>query len=333
MNPTLHPTNLTDIRNEEVVYQNPLLFLKIWEIKHDMAQYGLPDPWTWHWHKQVEFLVVTQGQLAVQTKDAYTILEAGDVLLLGSSQPHRTHKYSEAPLHQIVFQIDLTQHFDLSTLAYLHLFSELTHSLEPFNDLFRTQPKVRANAYQLILQIYEESQSRQVGYELAIVAAIKNLLLLLVRNDHRDLHGVTEDASISRLRPALDYIDKHLAERITVDEVCSLLNLSYHYFIKYFKKVMGLSFIDYVNYKRIKKAERLLLTGDLSIMEISFEAGIQNMAQFYKLFKRHNHCSPKEFKQRLRDQAELEASIESAHEEELGAPENQSAITGEIPLG
>lgn len=314
MNPTLSPTNLTKIVNEEVVYQNPLLFLKIWEIKHDTSQFGFTEPWAWHWHKQVEFLVVTQGHLAIQTKDAYTIMEAGDVMLLGSSQPHRTHKYTEAPLHQIVFQIDLTQHFDLSTLAYLHLFSELTHSLEPFNALFRSNATVRASAYQLIRQIHEESQSRQIGYELAIVAAIKQLLLLLLRNDKRDLAGLTEDSGISRLRPALNFIDEHLTERITVEDVCRILNLSYHYFIKYFKKVMGLSFIDYVNYKRIKKAERLLLTGDLSIMEISYEVGIQNMAQFYKLFKRHNQCSPKEFKQRLRDQTELQDEQEGAQD-------------------
>lgn len=306
MLPTLSPTNLTEIKNEEVVYQNPLLFLKIWEIMHDYPNFGLPDPWTWHWHKQVEFLVVTQGQLAIQTKDAYTIMNAGDIMLLGSSQPHRTHKYSEEPLHQIVFQIDLTQHFDLSTLAYLHLFSELTHSLEPFNELFRSNAAVRASAYQLIRHIHEESQTRTIGYELAIVAAIKHLLLLLLRNDKRDPARLTEDAGISRLRPALNYIDEHLTERITVEDVCRILNLSYHYFIKYFKKVMGLSFIDYVNYKRIKKAERLLLTGDLSIMEISYEAGIQNMAQFYKLFKRYNQCSPKEFKQRLRDHTEVQ---------------------------
>ncbi|OCT11598.1 AraC family transcriptional regulator [Paenibacillus pectinilyticus] len=301
----LNTANLTEIKNEEVVYQNPLLFLKIWEIKHDQPHFGIPEPWTWHWHKQVEFLVVTQGQLGIQTKDTYTIMEAGDIMVLGSSQPHRTYKHSEAPLHQIVFQIDLTQHFDLSTLAYLHLFSELTHSLEPFNALFRANAAVRASAYRLISQICEESQSRQIGYELAIVAAIKQLLLLLLRNDQRGLSGLTEDSGISRLRPALSYIDEHLTERITVEDVCRILNLSYHYFIKYFKKVMGLSFIDYVNYKRIKKAERLLLTGDLSIMEISYEAGIQNMAQFYKLFKRYNQCSPKEFKLRLRDQTEV----------------------------
>src|SRR5262249_51409764 len=145
-----------------------------------------------------------------------------------------------------------------------------------------------------------------------ISAAIKNLLLLLLRNDNRDFSSLTEDNGLSRLRPALDYIDQNLSEKITVENVCGILNLSYHYFIKYFKKVMGLSFVDYVNYKRIKKAERLLLTGDLSMMEVSFEVGILNMAQFYKLFKRHNQCSPKEFKQRMRGQTSLTPTLAKA---------------------
>lgn len=300
----MEPTHnsFTEIVNEEVIYQNPLLFLKIWELGSDSAHFDPPTPWCWHSHKQVEFLVVTEGLLAIQTKHEQTVLSAGDVIVLGSSQPHRTYKYSAGPLRQIVFQIDLKQHFDLSTMPYLHCFSELTHPLEQFNEIFRSNPVVKQAAYELILQIFEESQSRKIGYELAISAAIKNLLLLMLRNDTRDLSALAEDSGIARLRPALDYIDKHLGERITVEDVCSLLNLSYHYFIKYFKKVMGISFVDYVNYKRIKKAERLLLTGDLSMMDVSFEVGILNMAQFYKLFKRHNQCSPKEFKQRMRSQ-------------------------------
>lgn len=300
----IHST-FTEIVNEEVIYQNPLLFLKIWEMSSDTPQFGPPTPWCWHSHMQVEFLVVIEGQLGIQTKHDYTVMAPGDVMVLGSSQPHRTYKHSADPLRQIVFQIDLKQHFDLSTMPYLHCFSELTHPLEQFNELFQGNSAVKQAAYNLIMQIYEESQSRKIGYELAISAAIKNLLLLMLRNDKRDFSALAEDSGISRVRPALDFIDEHLSERISVEDMCSVLNLSYHYFIKYFKKVMGISFVDYVNYKRIKKAERLLLTGDLSIMEVSFEVGILNMAQFYKLFKRHNQCSPKEFKQRMRSQSGL----------------------------
>ncbi|WP_442951555.1 helix-turn-helix domain-containing protein [Paenibacillus sp. GYB004] len=47
------------------------------------------------------------------------------------------------------------------------------------------------------------------------------------------------------------------------------MNLSYSYFSKYFKRVMGLSFIEYVSIRRIKQAERLLLTMDGSIATIA----------------------------------------------------------------
>lgn len=294
-----------DAINEEVIYQNPLLFLKIWEIQVNSPYFGIPETWPWHYHKEVEFLAVTQGHLGIQTRSDYYLLGPGDVLLLGSSQPHRTHKNSSEELRYVVFQVDLSQHFDQSTMPYLHCFSELTQPLGTLNYIFQENETARQEAFALITNIFDESQTRQRGYEMAISSAIKRLMLLMMRSDTRGVLRGSDESELMRLRPALDYVDRHLVEKIAIEDVCSLLNLSYHYFIKYFKKAMGLSFVDYVNYKRVKKAERLLLTRDLSIMEVAFEVGIPNMAQFYKLFRRHNHCSPKEFKQRMRGGAGL----------------------------
>ncbi|WP_072335659.1 MULTISPECIES: AraC family transcriptional regulator [unclassified Paenibacillus] len=311
---------------EDVVYQNPLLFLKIWEIRSDPASGPAaaserqeapagPDleaePWLWHFHKEVEFLVIKDGRLGVQTKHDYTVLGPGDVIVLGSSQLHRTHRLSpNEPLSYIVFQVDLTQHFDQSTLPYLSSFSEHTQPLSKLNYIFAEQPLVRQAAGSLVLTIYREAQELARGYELAVSAAIRQLLLTLLRADTRGVLGGALDADLVRLRPALDYVDQHLSEKITVEDVCGLLHLSYHYFIKLFRRVIGLSFIDYVNYKRVKAAERLLLTQSVSISEVGDLVGIPNMAQFYKLFKRHNHCSPKVFRQRMQGgHALLEAAV------------------------
>ncbi|MNI00103.1 Bifunctional transcriptional activator/DNA repair enzyme AdaA [compost metagenome] len=307
--------------NERVIYQNPLLFLKIWEIHTGLAQSGIPKRWPWHYHKEVEFLAVIEGYLGVQTKHEYRILGPGDVMILGNSQLHRTHKHQEEPLRYIVFQVDLTQHYDHSTMPYLQSFSELTQPLGRMNYIFNEQMEARKEAYTLIMDIFIESQTRTRGYEISISSSIKRILLLLIRNDTRYLLKVSEENGLARLRPALDYVDAHLEQKMAVEDVCPLLNLSYHYFIKYFKKTMGLSFVEYVNYKRIKKAERLLLTRDLSIMEVSFEVGIMNIAQFYKLFKRHNQCSPKEFKQRMRSEAVIgnEINIPTIRKRQEGA--------------
>lgn len=289
--------------NEEVVYQNPLLFLKIWEICSESTDLDVQHAWPWHYHKEVEFLIVVQGHLDVQSKNNRVVLGPGDCIILGSSQPHRTQQLYQKELQYIVFQVDLGRHFDQSAMPYLYCFSELTHPLDELNYIFEENELARREAHRLIMGIFKESQSLMRGYEIAISSAIKQLILLLLRSDTRNVLNYSEEIGLHRLRPILEYVDTHLTEKISVEDACSLLNLSYHYFIKYFKKVMGVSFLDYVNYKRIRKSERLLLTSELSIMDVGNEVGISNMAQFYKLFKRHNLCSPKEFKQRVFNRA------------------------------
>ncbi|MDQ0112625.1 helix-turn-helix domain-containing protein [Paenibacillus harenae] len=296
--------------NEEVIYQNPLLFLKIWEICSNASHYGPVENHPWHYHKEVEFLAMLDGRLGVQSKHGYVVLGPGDVMVLGASQPHRSHKPFADNLHYVVFQIDLGKHFDQSTMPYLSCFSEHTEPLDNLNYIFDGNESVQRDAHAFIMDIFQESQTRTRGYEIAVSAAVKRLILLLLRSDTRNVLNDTGESELLRFRPVLDYIDMHLHEKIGVEEACALLNLSYHYFIKYFKKTMGLSFVEYVNYKRIKKAELLLLTSDLNIMDVSCEVGITNMAQFYKLFKRHNGCSPREFKLHMRSGSKVQTIIE-----------------------
>ncbi|MGG1312626.1 MULTISPECIES: AraC family transcriptional regulator [Cohnella] len=286
--------------NEQVVYQNPLLFLKVWEICDGSDRSGTPEAWPWHYHKEAEFLAISEGRLRVQTPLASRTLGPGDVMVIGSSGLHRTAKASEEPLRYVVFQVELTRHFDPGMLPYLNSFSELIVPLEQVNYIFEEQPSAKREAHALVTDIYRESAEKKIGYEMAISSSVKRLLLLLLRHDTRRLLRRADDAGLARFRPVLDYVDRHLSEKISVDDVRVLLGMSYHHFIKSFKKVMGVPFVDYVNYNRIKKAERLLATTDLSILEIGFEVGIWNMAQFYKLFRRYNPHSPKEFRQRMR---------------------------------
>lgn len=64
--------------------------------------------------------------------------------------------------------------------------------------------------------------------------------------------------------------------------------------------MLGISFTDYVNRRKIQKAERLLLTQNMKVTEIAEAVGIENMAHFYELFKRYTGCKPKEYTAKLR---------------------------------
>ncbi|MFD1956587.1 helix-turn-helix domain-containing protein [Paenibacillus thailandensis] len=280
--------------NEKVAYENPLLSLRIFSPNRDSA--GLTN---WHYHRQLELLYIIDGELHVDIEDESHLIGPGDVIIVGASQLHRDR--SVGALNYIVLQFDLEQFFDHSTIPYMRYFSETKNPLSKANYIFRENPEVNAAVGRCINAILDEATRKDTGYELAVSMLIKQILLLLLRNDSRKALVEQDEFDRIRLGPVLDYVEGHLTGRIQVDEVCRIANMSYFYFVKFFKKAIGMSFTEYVNYRKIKWAERILLTKDLSISEVGERIGMPNMAHFYKMFKKYNDCSPKQFQRKMLD--------------------------------
>jgi len=302
-----------DLRHEKVIYQNPFLSMRIWQSDVDFCvpdeiQTNLEHDWKykenfeWHYHEEVEFLLILEGELTAFYTEGKMVLQKGDVALLGSSEPHVTIISKNGMLSYIIFQIDLRKYWDLSILNSMRHFSEVIRPLSALNYVYRENKEVRAATGTLIHEIYHEMNSKQIGYELAVSSRIKSILLLLLRHDRQLQLNYYDNRLLDRIQPAIDYVESNLTEKLPVTELSRLLNMSYTHFIKTFKKAVGMSFTDFIAYKRIKKAEQQLLTNnDASIAEIAESVGINNLGHFYELFRRFNDCSPKQFKDRLRN--------------------------------
>jgi len=282
-----------EILNEKVAYENPLLSLKIYSTTRVHDAYI-----DWHYHREVEVLLVNEGGLDVDVQEERFRLEAGDIALIGSSQLHRDRSFG-VPLNYIVLQFDLEQFFDSSTIPFMRYFAETQNPLSSANYIFQDNPLLKREAAACIRSILREATDKRIGYELAVSMLIKQLLLIIIRNDSKEVLSGQDDFDRMRLRPVLTFVENHLTDRIQVEEVCKLANMSYYYFVKFFKKSIGLSFTEYVNYRKIKWAERILLTKDLSISEVGERIGMPNMAHFYKMFRKYNDCSPKEFQKKM----------------------------------
>ncbi|NIK76955.1 AraC-like DNA-binding protein [Paenibacillus castaneae] len=278
--------------NEKVAYDNPLLSLRVFQPLRVTSGFT-----NWHYHKQLELLLILDGHLDVYVDESSFHLTAGDVVLIGASELHRDR--SSNLLDYIVLQFDLEQFFDQSTIPYMRHFSETQMPLSKANYIFEENVEVKQQAASCIRQILNEVTLKETGYELAVSILVKQILLLLLRNDSRKVLIEQENFDRLRLKPVLDYVENHLTDRIQVEEVCKIANMSYYYFVKYFKKTIGLSFTEYVNYRKVKWAERILLTKDLSISEVGERIGMPNMAHFYKMFKKYNDCSPKQFQRKM----------------------------------
>ncbi|CAM3454851.1 AraC family transcriptional regulator [Marinicrinis lubricantis] len=281
------------IITEKIDYENPLLSLRVFSSIRAADQFN-----NWHLHKETEILAVSKGELEVHIENDIYLLKSGDVVLIGPNQLHRDKAHSEK-LDYTVLQFDMEQFFEPSIIQYYNLFAETESSLTLLNYIFQTNHTATREVFECVKQIHQESKEKRRGYEIAVTLSIQRILLALLRSDQRKLIKERVNPEFNRMKPVLDYIEAHLDDKLHVEEACKLANMSYYYFCKFFKKAVGMSFTDYVNYKKIKKSERLLLTKDFSVSYIGELIGMPNMAHFYKCFRKYNGCSPNEFRKKM----------------------------------
>jgi AraC-like DNA-binding protein len=217
----------------------------------------------------------------------------GDVVIIGSDLPHREQSLDTSFIH---FQFDGNAFVDPG--AWIRRAWSADARSNPFHGgcTFADNLRAKRMMARFIRQIDREMTGKSVGYEMAVDILIRRLLLALLRESRLSVLPAAEHVGMERLRPALDYIDRHLTGKIRVEELRRLTHCSYAHFVKYFKEVMGLPLVEYINGLRIRKAERLLLTEDMSVDQVAEEVGIPNIGHFYKLFRKMNGCTPGDFR-------------------------------------
>ena len=98
-----------------------------------------------------------------------------------------------------------------------------------------------------------------------------------------------------RLTKIFNYIDNNLDQGIRVSDMAELMCMSSDHFSRVFRQVSGMSPNQYLQSKRIERAQTLLLSSRLSIKEIAETIGIPNLSQFSKLFTKEVGYSPREY--------------------------------------
>lgn len=94
-----------------------------------------------------------------------------------------------------------------------------------------------------------------------------------------------------KLGKVLDYIDQHLADNLSLEELARIAYVHPNYFVSLFKNMIGYPPIQYVNMQRLEKAKRLLEETDIHVSDIAASVGMQNH-YLSRLFKQHTGVSP-----------------------------------------
>ena len=152
------------------------------------------------------------------------------------------------------------------------------------------------NAIENIIYCYYE---KDIAYELELKSLLFKFFSLLYKNNLIEKQKNKNPITISntdKIKLALNYINEHYSEDISINTLSELCEYSEYHFMRFFKKHIGLTCIQYINNLRLEKSSILLTSTNNPIMDISLEVGFDNLSYFNKLFKRKYNLTPKEFR-------------------------------------
>jgi AraC-like DNA-binding protein len=99
-----------------------------------------------------------------------------------------------------------------------------------------------------------------------------------------------------RIRQTLNYIRMNISGELTIDKLSESACISHDYFIRLFKKEIGITPIQYVINIRITKAQLMLATEDCSVKDVSYAVGYEDVNYFCRIFKKETNMSPIQYR-------------------------------------
>jgi AraC-like DNA-binding protein len=251
----------------------------------------------WHFHPEYElhFVSATNGRFFVG--DHIAGFQAGQLVLIGPNLPHNW--ISDVPSGCTVPQRSVVVQFSPKFIAdCVAVMPELGFIQDLLNEAKRGlefSPEIARAVRPLILELLEARGGRRVG----IFFQIFDVLTHGAGRSELASAGYLADATgymSSAMNRVLAYIRENLTEDLREDDIARLSGQSPSAFSRSFRRHTGMTFVQYINRMRINLACHMLLNADLSITDICYQVGFNNMSNFNRQFLAQKNMPPSKFR-------------------------------------
>ena len=251
-----------------------------------------------HWHEEAELTLITKGSCIYQIDLVEYEVNEGDLLfipplLLHSIRLNGTDNFCS---ETYVFHVNFLGGNATDICSTRYLTPMINHELTLPYHISSTHP-AHHSLHECFIKMASLYTEQTFGYEIALKSVLLQALFLLLQ--YSTTESATISASSDKLKNVLDYIDLHYAEPLTISELAELCYFSEYHFMRFFKKYMGESAMEYVRNVRLAKAAELFEQGAQSSLEVSLSCGFNNLSYFHREFKEKYGMTPGAFQRKI----------------------------------
>lgn len=249
-----------------------------------------------HWHDALEIVYLQEGDLTFTISNNTMPITPGQCILVNPNVIHSTRcLYSN---RAIVFQIPLsfieTCLPDAQQIAW-----ELS---DPDTKKQLEIDKIKG----MLLEMQSLDDNKPDGGMLRFNSLLFEVMFMLYNTFALHIHQGGSDRrgyELSRLVPVLSYADKNYNRPISIEEISNIAGFQPNYFCRFFKKCMGVTFLEYQNELRLSHIYRdlLYLEVDTNISSILEQHGFTNYKVFRRMFYNRFQATPSEIRKQRKN--------------------------------
>lgn len=248
-----------------------------------------------HFHDSYEIFYLLEGEIDYFIKDKIHTVQKGDLVVIHPYELHRTAgRKADSGYERYV--LTFTDPFVAPLLD-----SAQTPLLPPArpSGVLRTGVKDNAKIERLLGEMMKECRQRGSHYRAVVQSLLLQLLVLIDRysTNYRPAevrpYAHPMEEKISEITA---YITEHFHEEVTLEKIAALFYISPSYLSRIFKKITGFHLREYIQFIRIREAQRLLRETDDKVTEIAGKVGFVNITHFNRTFKSMTHVCPRKYR-------------------------------------
>ena len=246
-----------------------------------------------HWHNGLEIIYLIAGGMTLNISESNYMLKPGGFIVVNSKTIHSVicREKGRHLLLQIPYEI-LEK-----SISNIDIIKFNCYSAPAASDGNGNNAGVRETLEKL-KSLFEAP--RDDGYILMFNSLVYELLYKLVKGFKSSADPALKK-NIQRLGVVLQYARQHYAENITLQDAAEAVALNREYFARFFRKYMGMTFMEYVFAIRLEHVYYDIANTDYTIGSIADKHGFcHNYKLFVKKFKEQYGCSPGEVRKRSR---------------------------------
>lgn len=204
------------------------------------------------------------------------------------------------------------------SLYYVHVYEDLTRNISWFEQMkFPVETSSHLLDAALMQRLLDINPGRELKrYDPDSYNDSDNLYQSIAENRHQSLHAQLETDGIirqllarffavatplkqsqdNRIVKALQFIRENIDQKISVRQLASICCLSEDHFIRLFRQELRQTPIDYINQKKIEKAQLLMVVKNQTMKDIAYSLSFENVSYFNRLFKKMVGKTPSEYR-------------------------------------